>query len=186
MYLFILINQNNIEQGHFIKYSIKPPICNNDNNNAKFQSITPKSNIENNIKILKYNSNKSTPKLTPKSNKSISSKLTPKSNKSNIPNKNEKIVKCNCYERRYDYSYPYIPELQSNFSRDDLAISRCVSGTKDVMIMAEFQNLMTINKHTPPDYSIDSNIKDKPLPKYTGTLKQISPQKCRNPEYERV
>lgn len=156
MYLFILINQNNTEQGHFVKYSTKPPICNNDNNNAKFQSITPKSNIENNIKILKYNSNKSTPKLTPKSNKSISSNIsntpkhTPKSNKSisskltpksNKSNKNEKIVKCNCYERRYDYSYPYIPELQSNFSRDDLAISRCVSGTKDgINIIFSYDN----------------------------------------------
>lgn len=108
---------------------------------------------------MKYNSNKSTPKLTPKSNKSISSnisntpkltpklntsnipKLTPKSNTPNTPNKNEKIVKCNCYERRYDYSYPYIPELQSNFSRDDLAISRCVSGTKDgINIIFSYDN----------------------------------------------
>lgn len=117
------------------------------NSNKSTPKLTPKSNksissnISNTPKLTPKLNTSNTSRLTPKSNKSISSKLTPKSNTPNTPNKNEKIVKCNCYERRYDYSYPYIPELQSNFSRDDLAISRCVSGTKDgINIIFSYDN----------------------------------------------
>lgn len=182
-------------QNKILKYKLTPEQCRSTPKSrsqsstprsfksiTKSQQTTPKRVLHYQLTVqqckeLNENSEPATPSksLTP-------SKSSIKTNKTeNIENNKQidnNIISSRCSERRYEYSYPYLTEYQP-FIKDDIKIARCVSGTRDALLLADYLRIMSPKKKTVYDYSVKPCDNNKPIPKYTGNVKFLSPSKTR-------